>query len=101
MLTDQDKLHYTCIQSLLTLVGDRTKHQHKIQIIDYCLHLFNKEDSLKEHISLCSQHELQRIVYPKPGKEIFKFNKIHFQFEVPFAIYADFESFLAHCSLSE
>ena len=42
----------------------------------------------------CCQHEPQQIVYPKPGKNILAFNKFHYQFQVPFVIYADFESFL-------
>jgi len=33
-------------------------------------------------------------VYPKPRQNTLKFKNYQFQFEVPFAIYADFESFL-------
>ena len=94
MLTDQDKFHYTSIQSLSRLIGNRTKHRHRTFICDYCLHPFSKERHLKEHLPICSRHEPQQIIYPKPGKNVLKFDKFHFQFEVPFAIYADFESFL-------
>jgi len=59
-----------------------------------CLHPFSKEDALLEHAPVCGRHQPQQIVYPKPGKEILSFSKFHFQFRMPFAIYADFESFL-------
>jgi len=94
MLTNQDKFHYTCVRSLSRLVAHRTKHNPKTYVCHYCLHPFSKEDLLNEHLPICSQHKPQQVVYPQPGKNILKFDKYHFQFEVPFAIYADFESFL-------
>jgi len=94
MLTDGDKFHYTCVRSLSRLVAHRTNHKCKTYVCHNCLHPFSKEDILNKHISLCSQHEPQQIVYPKPGKNILKFDKFQYQFRVPFAIYADFESFL-------
>jgi len=93
MLTNQDKFHYTSVQYLLRLVGDRMNHQHKTYVCHYCLHPFSKEDHLKEHLSVCSWHQPQQIVYLKPGKNILKFDKFHFQFDIPFAIYTNFESF--------
>jgi len=63
-------------------------------VCHYCLHPFAEEDQLNEHLPICSQHQPQQVVYPKPGHNIVKFHKYHFQFEVPFAIYANFESFL-------
>jgi len=94
MLTNQDKFHYISVQSLSRLVGFRTKRTNKTYMCHYCLHPFRYEDDLDEHLPVCSQHQLQQVVYPKPRQNILKFNKYHFQFEVPFAIYADFESFL-------
>ena len=44
---------------------------------------------------MCRQHQSQLIRYPTPGKDdVLKFTKIHYQFPVPFVIYADFECFL-------
>jgi len=94
LLTDREKLHYTCVQCLSRLIGDRTNHQHKTYVCHYCLHPFSKEDVLLDDVPICGRHQLQQILYPKPGKEILMFNKFHFQFRVLFAIYADFESFL-------
>jgi len=54
----------------------------------------SEEDQLKEHTIMCWQHQSQQIRYPTPGKDvILKFTKIHYQFPVPFVIYADFECF--------
>ena len=94
LLTDGEKLHYTCVRSLSQLVGDRTNHQHKTHVCHYCLHPFSKEDALRDHVPVCGRHQPKQIVYPKPGKELLLFGKFHFQFREPFAIYADFESFL-------
>jgi len=94
MLTDQDKYHYTSVQNLSRLICGRTKCEHKTYVCQFCLHLFAKEDQLNEHLPICSQHQAQQVVYPKPGQNIVKFHNYHYQFEVPFAIYADFESFL-------
>jgi len=65
-----------------------------VTVCHYCLHPFTKECQLNEHLPVCSRHEPQQIIYTKDGKNILKFDKFHFQFEVPFAIYADFESVL-------
>jgi len=44
---------------------------------------------------MCRQHQSQQIRYPTPGKDdVLKFTKFHYQFPVPFVIYADFECFL-------
>jgi len=94
MLNDQNKFHYTTIQSLLRLVCGRTKSKKKAFMCQYCLHPFRKEDLLNEHLVMYSRYKLQQVVYPEPGKNILKFEKNHFQFKVPFAMYADFESFL-------
>ena len=50
---------------------------------------------------MCSRHETQQITYPMPGKNVLKFRKIHYQFEVPFVIYADFECFLEKNSIDQ
>jgi len=96
MLSDQDKFHYTSVQSLSRLVSCQTNRVGKTHVCQYCLHPFAKEDVLNEHLSACSQHQSQQIVYPKPGQNIVKFDKYHFQFEVKvlFSIYANFETFL-------
>jgi len=50
MLTDQDKFHYTSVEHLSRLVGERTKHEHKTHVCQYCLHPFRDEDTLNEHV---------------------------------------------------
>jgi len=71
MLSDQNnKFHYTSVQSLSRLVGYRTKCRRKTYVCQYCLHPFAKEDQLNEHLPGCSQHQPQQVVYPKPGQNI-------------------------------
>jgi len=77
------------------LVSTGAKYKRKHYICNYCLYPFVKEDQLKEHTIMCRQHQSQQIRYPTPGKEdVLKFTKFHYQFPVPFVIYADFECFL-------
>jgi len=59
-----------------------------------CLHIISKESDLNDHLPVCTRHQSQQIAYPEQGKNFIRFEKYHFQFRVPFAIYADFESFL-------
>ena len=93
MLTDGTKFHYTYVHALSRLVGNRNPHRHKMYVRHYCLHPFNTEDNLNEHVPLCGQHEPQQIVYPTPGKNMLKFDKVHYQLHVPFTVYVNFESF--------
>ena len=94
MLTDGTKFHYTYVHSLSRLVGNRNPHGHKTYVCHYCLHPFNTEANLNEHVHHCGQHEPQQIVYPTSGKNMMKFDKVHYQFHVPFTVYVNFESFL-------
>jgi len=44
---------------------------------------------------MCRHHQSQQIRYRTPGKDnIMKFTKFHYQYPVPFVIYADFGCFL-------
>ena len=49
---------------------------------------------LQNHLTECSQHSAQTVTYPEKGKNILKFDKVQHMFPVPFALYADFESFI-------
>jgi len=87
VLTNDDKFHYVSIQSPSRLIGNRTKHKGKGCVCHCCLHIFCKEADVNDHLRVCSRHQSQQIVYPEQGKNIVKFEKYHFQFRVPFAIY--------------
>jgi len=77
------------------LVMTGAKHKSKFYVCHYCLYPFLKEDQLNQHKMMCRQHQSQQITYPTPGKnDVLKFTKLHYQFPVPFVIYAGFECFL-------
>ena len=86
-----ERFHYLSVQSMSRLVADRVKSKRKYYVCHNCLYPFQKEDELKQHMIMCRQHQSQQIRYPTPGKDdVLKFTKIHYQFPVPFVIYADF-----------
>jgi len=58
-------------------------------------------DIKRTYVTIVYNHFTQKIVYmsiylfvyPKPGKNMLKFDKVHYQFRVPFAVYVNFKSF--------
>ena len=82
------------LKSISRPVGDRTHYNGKTFVCPYCLHPFSLEHCLQNHLPKCSQHPAQTVKYPEEGKNILKFHKIQHMFPVPFALYADFESFI-------
>jgi len=95
MITDNhERFHYLSVQSMSRLVASQVKNKYKCYVCHYCLYPFRKEDQLKQHTVMCRQYQSQQIIYPTPGKDdVLKFTKIHYQYPVPFIIYADFECF--------
>ena len=95
MITDgNEKFHYLSVQSMSRLVLTGAKYKSKYYICKYCLYPFRKEDQLKEHMLMCRQHQSHHIRCPTLGKDdVLKFTKFHYQFLVPFVIYADLECF--------
>ncbi len=53
-----------------------------------------RKSLLELHEEICSGQKLQRSVYPNPGDTI-KFKNYERLHDVPFAVYADFESFVS------
>ena len=76
------------------MLADRTNSRHVAFVSRYCLYSFEKEHSLIAHEESCSQHPAQKSVYPTPGENILKFKNFGNTLEVPFTIFADFESIL-------
>ncbi len=59
-----------------------------------------KKSLLEIHEELCSNKKLQHSIYPKPG-ETTKFKNYERLHDVPFAVYADFESFVEPVQYAE
>ncbi len=97
-----DDNHYCVVKDLSKLVSSQlSKYDHGKDICLRCLNAFgrltkeekkSKKKSLLEiHEELCSNQKLQHSIYPKPGETI-KFKNYERLHDVPFAVYADFES---------
>ena len=74
------------------LFSNQTKNSNgKIHICYYCLQNFNHKKTLDNHLEYCLKYKHGKTVYPEKGETLkFKnYEKIH---DIPFVIYADFES---------
>lgn len=88
--------HYCLIKNLSRLLRPQlTKHHGKIYFCDDCMIFFNSEQNLNTHI--CSG---VRTVLPDPGTVI-QFKHFERMQDMPFVIYADFESLLVPQSSSD
>src|SRR6218665_375439 len=86
--------HYVLIRDLSALLSYASNHHGKIFPCPFCLYRFTVEATLEKHIPECGKHGVQGVSYPSPGSNILQFTNIANQMKVPFAIFADFESFL-------
>ncbi len=100
-----DDNHYCVIKDLNRLVSSQlSKSGHGKDICLRCLNAFGrltkkeredpeKKSLLEKHMEICSGQKLQHAAYPKPGDTVrFKnYERLH---DVPFVVYADFESFV-------
>ena len=69
------------------------RHGHKTHICNYCLQVFTKEKTLKDHVEYCKKFKCRKTVYPNKG-ETLKFINYEKMHDVPFVIYTDFECYL-------
>ena len=98
LLTTDDRKHYCLIKNMSRLLSSLTKHKARSFYCDYCLHRFCEERLLTEHVPHCSPYGEQRIRLPTKEKEkVMCFKNYTYCHKVPFAIYADFESFIVPC----
>ncbi len=108
-----DDNHYCVIKDLGRLVSAQlSKKNHGKDICLRCLNAFGRltkkerqEDPgrkslLELHEEICSGQKLQRSVYPNPGDTI-KFRNYERLHDVPFVVYADFESFVSPIQYAE
>ena len=68
------------------------KDGHDRHVCFRCLNTFKTEKSLASHHEYCKSHEAIKIELPKEGTKIY-FNNHDRSMQVPFILYADFESF--------
>ena len=70
-----------------------SKNEHKRFFCKRCPNPFTSQEKLSIHKQSCEQFEAERIDMPKEGSKC-KFKNMNRSMEVPFRIYADFESIL-------
>ena len=86
--------HYNClIKDINKLLYHLNKHKARMFYCHYCLHGFIRQDLLDDHLPHCQIHGPQKIKFPDEDHATLKFKDYHKKLKVPFAIYADFESF--------
>ena len=104
-----DDNHYCVIKDLGRLISAQLSgNDHGKGICLRCLNAFGrltekkmkKKSLLEIHEEICLSHKLQCSVYPNPG-EYTKFKNVERLHDVPFAVYADFESFVEPIQYAE
>ncbi|XP_022784275.1 uncharacterized protein LOC111324871 [Stylophora pistillata] len=91
-ISDGEKKHYCLIKSLSRLVSSQlSKNGHKKFICRRCLNFFGSQKLLNTHDELCREHEAVRERMP-PSESFLFFKNHHKKMDMPFVIYADFES---------
>ncbi|XP_022800154.1 uncharacterized protein LOC111338012 [Stylophora pistillata] len=94
LITEGDKKHYCLIKNLSRLVSSSlSKNGHKKFICRSCLNYFGSQRVLDTHSELCQDHEAVRERVPKEGTYL-SFKNYQKQMNMPFVIYADFESLI-------
>lgn len=91
MLTNENGQHYCLIKNFNQLINHLHKRPKAYKYCMYCLSSFADVRCLRSHEEYCKEHECQKIVLPKVGKNLMKFNKHHHSIRVPYTIYCDWE----------
>ena len=93
LILEDDKLHYTVVKRLSSLLTSRNTKQFKQHFCNNCLQGFTLESSRDEHQVYCEDNEAVSVEMPGKGFKI-EFCDGQNQFKVPFIMYADFELIL-------
>ena len=94
LISEDDKLHYTAIESLSrSFSSSNSKHKRKQYFCNNCLQGFTQESSRDQHYSYCIDNETVRVEMPRKGSTV-EFYEGQNQFKVPFVMYVDFEALL-------
>ena len=94
LISEGEKKHYCLIKSMSRLLSSQvsTKKAKKF-FCPRCLNFFGRQDLLDKHLELCGNNEAVRIKMPEEGTFVY-FKNYHKMMDMPFVIYADFESIM-------
>ncbi len=96
-----DDNHYCVVENLSRLVSSQlSNHDHKKHFCLNCMNGFSTNEILKTHQEVCLKRKTQTEIYPNPG-DTTKFKNYEHLHEVPFTVYADFESFVKPLKVEE
>ena len=105
MTTDGIKWHYLALKSVLTMKPVQsisrlfTKITSTNTTNDYycfnCFHSFRTENKLKEHESICENHDYCRVLMPEKKQRIIEYKPGTYSLKKEFVIYLDIECKLA------
>ena len=94
LIKDGDNSHYCLIKNMSALLASQiNNHKGSRHICRNCLSGFNAPDTLNKHKEYCYNNECVKILMPPAGTFLEFKNFLHSE-KAPFAIYADFESFI-------
>ena len=89
-----DDKHYCVVKNIGRLVSSQyNNHQHKKHFCLNCMNGFGTDKILVAHQEVCLKRKPQNEVFPNPG-DTTKFKNYERLHDVPFSVYADFESFV-------
>ena len=95
LITKNKNKHYVLIKDFNKFMYNQTKHKERKHFCMYCLQCFSSEIILNDHKINCLEvNGTQSIKMPTKDNNILKFENYYKQQQVPFVIYADFESIL-------
>ena len=95
LIKDGENSHYCLVKNISALFASQINNNHKGARY-YCLNCFNgfkSPDSLDKHKEYCYNNECVKISMP-PQNTFLRFKNFRYSEKAPFAIYADFESFI-------
>ena len=94
LISQGEKKHYCLIKNMSRLLSTQvsTKKEKKFFCLR-CLNAFGTQELLDKHLQLCEDSEAVRVKMPKEGTFVY-FKNNHRKMDIPFVIYADFESIM-------
>ena len=99
LINSENKLFDVYIKDFNRFMFNNTKHKTKKHFCRYCLQCFSSERALQEHKKICRKMNDKQNVKLESGT--IKFENHFKQIDVPFKIYADFESFLKGLQITD
>ena len=69
-LEEQGQQHWVRVKDFSRLCADQTKHRCQRYFCMRCLSGHNSEANLERHLLYCNDHDVAKIVMPKPGSTL-------------------------------